>query len=319
MDDPVDSRQNRALDQLDAFVVANRFRGRKGPLSVALFVTELARKNGLPLRSEELITEGGGQVLGLGKAPVQKILERHGITRVLAKEAGRTSRGSIGNMQRYVDFLNGLHSTGTVELSTIEAFWIECVNEFFAAKPFKIQLDASRSLRGVVRDVIAQAVDRQKKAQGSRYAGAVLQHLVGAKLECALGTGMVEHNSFSTSDDQSGRPGDFLIGDVVIHVTTSPNEGVIERCADNLRDGLRPMLVTLQRGLPVADVLSDDRNLADRIDVFEIEQFLAINLYELGKFAAEGRKVAVQDLVERYNQIVDDCETDPSLRIEFRR
>jgi len=28
------------------------------------------------------------------------------------------------------------------------------------------------------------------------YAGAVLQHLVGAKLDCALGKGQFEHNSF---------------------------------------------------------------------------------------------------------------------------
>jgi len=32
--------------------------------------------------------------------------------------------------------------------------------------------------------------------------------------------------------------------------------------------------------------------LADRIDIFEIEQFVALNLYEIGKFAAgPGRKL----------------------------
>ncbi|MDA8152353.1 MAG: hypothetical protein M0003_06505, partial [Acidithiobacillus sp.] len=44
-----------------------------------------------------------------------------------------------------------------------------------------------------------------------------------------------------------------------------------------------------------------------------------INLYELGKFAAEGRRVAVSDLVTRYNEIVEEVETDPSLKIEFRQ
>src|ERR1700678_3701170 len=37
--------------------------------------------NGLPLDSGELLTEGGGQVLGLGKSAVQLILQRHGIIR----------------------------------------------------------------------------------------------------------------------------------------------------------------------------------------------------------------------------------------------
>ena len=46
---------------------------------------------------------------------------------------------------------------------------------------------------------------------------------------------------------------------------------------------------------------------------------MALNLYELAKFAAEGRRTAVTDLVNRYNDIVDEVETDPSLRIELRK
>jgi hypothetical protein len=52
--------------------------------------------------------------------------------------------------------------------------------------------------------------------------------------------------------------------------------------------------------------------------VFEIEQFIALNLYELGKFAATGRQTAVRDVVNRYNEIVDEFETDPSLKIEVK-
>ena len=94
---------------------------------------------------------------------------------------------------------------------------------------------------------------------------------------------------------------------------------MIERCRDNINDGIRPVLVTGQRGLTVAEGLADNAGLGDRIDIFEIEQFIALNLYELGKFAADGRRVAVSDLVNRYNEIIDDVETDPSLKIEFRQ
>lgn len=294
------------------------FRG-KGPLSVALVVTQHARKMGLPLDPERLVTEGGGQVLGLGKGAVQAILKRHGIARVLASEGGRTSRGSLNNMREYVAFLNALKEKGKIDLDAVEAFWIERVHEFFAGKPFKIKLDASRSLRTVVRDVLGQAVERQKTSPGVYYAGAVLQHLVGAKLDCALGKGKFEHNSFSTADAPGGRAGDFFIGDVVLHVTTSPGEAVIEKCRDNLNDGYRPMLVTLQHGLTVGEGLAANVGLGDRIDIFEIEQFVALNLYELGKFGADGRKTAVTDLVDRYNEIVEEFETDPSLKIEFRK
>lgn len=291
---------------------------RKGPLCVALVVTQHARK-GLPLNPDALLTEAGGQVLGLGKGAVQTVLNRHGITRVLAAEGGRTSRGSISNMREYVAFLNGLAAAGAVDLDAVEAFWIERVHEFFSAKPFKIRLDASRSLRTLVRDMIAQAEERQRNTPGMQYAGAVLQHLVGAKLDCALGVGNFEHNSFSTSDQQSGRAGDFFIGDVAIHVTTAPGEAVIGRCHDNINDGFRPIIVTTARGLTAAKVLAENAGLGERIDVFEVEQFVALNLYELGKFAADGRRVAVGDLVTRYNEVIEEVETDPSLKIEFRQ
>lgn len=152
-----------------------------------------------------------------------------------------------------------------------------------------------------------------------QYAGAVLQHVVGAKLDCALGKGKFAHNSFSTSDQQTGRAADFFIGDVAIHVTTSPSEALIGRCRENLGDNLRPIIVTTQRGLTIAEGLAENAGIGERVDVFEVEQFVALNLYELGKFAPDGRRVAVTDLVTRYNEIVEEYETDPSLKIEFRR
>ena len=308
---------NQLRDALIRFTEEKRFKG-KGPLSVALVVTQHARDKGLPLAPETIVTEGGGQVLGLGKSSVQAILKRHGIFRVLAAEGGRTSRGSLGNMREYLSFLNGLHAEDLIDFDAIETFWIEKVHAFFSAKPFKIKMDASHSLRTVVRDVLSQAEERQKQSSGVYYAGAVLQHLVGAKLDCALGKGKFDHNSFSTADAPGQRKGDFFLGDVVIHVTTSPGESVIERCRDNLNDGYRPILVTLQRGLTVAEALADNKGLGHRIDVFEIEQFVALNLYELGRFGADGRKTAIVDLANRYNEIIEEVETDPSLKIELR-
>lgn len=306
------------LEDLSAFAAENSFRG-KGPLSVALVVTQHAKAIGLPLDPDRLITDGGGQVLGLGRGAVQAVLKRHGIDRVLADEGGRTSRNSLGNMRKYVSFLNKLNEKGAVDLEAVEEFWIDRVHEFFAGKPFKIKLDASRSLRTVVRDVIGQAQDRQKTVPGMYYAGAVMQHLVGAKLDCALGRGHFQHNSFSTADAPRDRAGDFFLGDVAIHVTTAPSEAVIERCRENLNNGHRPVLVTIQRGLTVAEGLAANVGLSDRIDFFEIEQFVALNIYEIAKFAAEGRRTAVADVVTRYNEIVDEFETDPSLKIELRR
>src|SRR6266542_7033550 len=172
-------------ESLKKFATAKKFTGRgPGPLCVAIVVTQHARTKGLPLDSESLITEGGGQVLGLGKGPVQSILKKHSITKVLASEGGRTSRGSMNNMRDYVAFLNALHKRDIADLDAIEEFWIEQVHAFFSGKPFRIKLDVSQSLRVIVRDILTQAQERQKTSGGTYYAGAVLQHLVGAKLSC---------------------------------------------------------------------------------------------------------------------------------------
>lgn len=300
--------------KLTDFAASNSMSG-KGGLCVALVVTRHARATGLPLIADDLLTEGGGQVAGLGKGAVQAILRSHGIRRVLAEEGGRTSRGSVGNMRNYVDFLNVLHRKGLADTESIEDWWIDRVRAYFAAKPFVLRLDASRSLRSSIRDLLHQAQKRQADSPGTMFAGTVLQHLVGAKLALLLGREL-EHHGASVADDASGRQADFLIEDVAIHVTTAPSEAVLRKCMKNLDAGLRPMLITLQRGVLVAEELASQVGIADRLDVFEGEQFLAGNVYELGKFADMGRRATARQIVDRYNGIVDACETDPSLRIE---
>lgn len=197
------------------------------------------------------------------------------------------------------------------------SYWMDRVCAVFAWNPFAIGLDSDESLRGSVRRLLAQAQRRDTVEPGQ--SGRVLLHLVGATLDCALGKGHFQHNGFSTADTPKNRAGDFFVGDVAIHVTTAPGEAVIERCRGNLDDGHRPVLVTIQRSLSLAEGLAANAGLSDRIDVFEIEQFVALNLYELGKFGAEGRRVAITELVSRYNEIVDEFETDPGLKIELRR
>ena len=301
--------------QISRFAHDKGFRG-KGPLCVALVVTEHAKTHGLPLDAKKLVTPGGGQVHGLGKAAVQSILRRHGIGRILAAEGGRTSRGSLGRMHDYVALLNRLGPG--VDLAIIESFWIDQVKAFFAASPFRITLDASKGIRTLVGDLMDQTRKRELEAEGVSYSGAVLQHLVGATLDCRLAGQPVSHNSFSTADAQSGRVADFLVGDVAIHVTTAPGEALIGRCHGNLGNGYRPVIVTLNRGLVVAYELARRLSIAERIDVLGIEQFIAVSVYSVGGFTPAGRRSALTSIVDKYNEIVRQWETDPSLRIAYQ-
>ena len=299
---------------LNQFIKDNQFKG-KGALSAGLVLTDHARKLGLPLDADKLVTESSGQVLKLGRSAVQAILKRHGITRVLAKEGGRTNRGNMGKMKSYVAFLNSLPLSA--DLEAVEALWIEKVNDFFSGQPFKLKLDVAGSMKALVRDLLAQAKLREKDNPGHHYMGGVMQHLVGAKLDCALGEGKVTHNCFSTADDPSGRVGDFFIEDAALHVTTAPTEALLEKCKENIHGGLKPIVLTIQRQAQVAEQMAENLGLGDRIDVFDVEQFVAANILEKAGFTAGNKRVAVGELVNRYNEIVEEFETDPSLKIEF--
>lgn len=289
----------------------------KGPLCVVLVVTRLAQKQVFPLQENQFLAKSGGQVRGLGKGAVQKILSEHGINRVLAEEGGRTSRGSINNMNQYIEFLNEILQHGQLNWSAIEEFWIDRIKEFFSSTPLKIKLDQSKSLRAIIRELLGAALKRQSENAGTMYAGAVMQHLVGAKLKIALPNESFETHGFSVADQQSGRKGDFLIGSSAIHVTTAPTEALIRKCQDNLNQSLKPIIITTTNGSGGANALADNYGLADRIDVFEIEQFIATNVFELGSFVTSKLNVTIRDIVRVYNEIVESCETDPSLKIEF--
>ncbi|EBQ9598977.1 DUF4928 domain-containing protein [Salmonella enterica subsp. enterica serovar Carmel] len=287
----------------------------KGKLATMLFVSRLAVKKGLPLDPSVLVTDRKGQVQGLGKSAVQAILKEYNILRVLAEEGGRTSRGSLGDMQNYVNFLNELHSEGFEDTLAIEKWWVERVKDYFAAQPFVLRYDMSKSLRYIIRELIAQAFKRQKENPGTMYAGAVLQHLIGAKLSVVLGHDKVKNHGFSVADSVSSRSGDFVIDDVAIHITTAPGEALLRKCKRNLEAGIKPIIITTYSSLPGAESLADIQGIEGRVDIWEAEQFIAANIYELSQFDASQRKCTVERLIEEYNNIITSCETDPSLKI----
>jgi hypothetical protein len=303
--------------RLEAFRTENKFNG-KGQLCVALHLTRLAKEEGLPIDNESLRTPKAGQVKGLGKARVQSILEDHDIVRVLAEEGGRTSRGSMGNAQNYMAFLDELHEEKLDDLNAIEDWWIARVKEFFSGKPFSLKFDPSKSLQSLVGDLLAQALKRQKENPGTTYAGTMLQHLVGAKLDLILKDEEKPlHHGANVADQPTDRAGDFVYKNAAIHATTAPGEALMRKCRDNIDAGLHPIIVTIASKREVALSLADDQDLAGRIEIIDAEQFIASNILEWSKFDEKKSRVEIKKLIDRYNEIVEEAETDPALRIEI--
>lgn len=290
----------------------------KGGLCVGLVVTKTAQEQGLPLAPESLRTDEGGQVAGLGKAAVQNILATHGITKILAEEGGRTSRGSLGLMETYVKALNTLHDkVGKVELDAAMNWWIKKVCLHFASEGPKFNFDAGKSVAANLADIFEQAAQIQKNSGGANYVGAMLQHLVGAKLDIVLGIGLFAHHGFSVADHSTERQGDFEVNGVAIHVTTHPTEALIRKAAKNIQSGLKPVIVTLSDGVDGAAYLLKSTEWKNRIDVIDANQFLTANIYERSLFKAGECKTTLVSILNRYNEIVAKCETDPVLHIRL--
>lgn len=238
--------------------------------------------------------------------------------RVLAEEGGRTTRGNIAKMRAYVDFLNAASSAGTLDFEQAERYWIAKVEAFFASKPLKLRIDPQLGMRAVVRKLLDEAKKRQSMQKGATFVGTVMQHLVGAKLSIVLAPNVsVKHHSANQSDQNSTRTADFDIGDVSIHVTNSPSESLIAKCRENLQANRKPIVVTSAKGVVLADGLAENAGIAESLDIIEIEQFIATNVHELGRFANAASRGKVKEIVEKYNEIVGSKETDPGLMIEI--
>lgn len=289
----------------------------KGPLSLLVQLTRMVRAKTLPLDPNDFLTENKGQVAGLGGANLKKILKEYGINRTLASEGGRTSRGNMGLMIKYLEFLNAWQAAEVINFDDAESFWAEQVRDYFNNLPFTLTADPSRTIGASLDELFEQAKKRQKENPGTQYLGTMLQHLVAAKLSLLLPPGKFEIHGASVADSPTDRSGDFVISNTIFHCTTAPGEPLIQKCKMNIHSGCLPVIITIFNRVRTALDLAADADLSGRIEVWDIQQFLSTNVNEHSLFDGTARNAKLAEIIGKYNAIIDAKETDPSLRIEF--
>jgi hypothetical protein len=289
----------------------------KGPLALLVQLTRMIQGKKFPLKPDDFLTENKGQVAGLGGGNLKKILKEHGITQILAAEGGRTSRGNMSLMMDYVKFLNAWNKDEMIDIKEIEVFWVDRVKKYFRNQPFTLSSDTAKTIRASLDELFGQAKKRQKQNQGTQYLGTLLQHLVAAKLSIVLPKGKFEIHGASVADLPTERSGDFVINNTVIHCTTAPGDPLIQKCKVNIRGGCLPVIITVFDRVKNAYDLAADAEISGRVEVWDVQQFLSTNINEHGLFDEQTRTAKLADIIEKYNQIIDEKETDPSLKIEF--
>lgn len=265
------------------------------------------------LERKEHTTSSGAQVKMQTPHNVKKILARFGETRPIPTEAGRTSRGSLHAVE---ELLESLQSTKLDELDKEDRntvlsemikhlVWIS--GEYHERARIAIEYNPTRNATQIISDALDSAEYK---------AGAVAQHLVGAKLQLRLSDIEVANHGYSTADIQTGRRGDFEINDTIFHVTVAPNDGHYKKCADDIRNGYRVYLL-VKDDLRVGAEQIAHTNHSEFINVQSIESFIGQNLDELSVFSKNTFKLRFRKLLKLYNERVSAVEADKSLLIEI--
>lgn len=182
------------------------------------------------------------------------------------------------------------------------------------AGPIQLKLIGDESIRATITSLLEQAVLRKSLGQNGSKLTRVMTYLVEASLVLLQSQKGTEYHSNNRT--QFAEVGEIRIGNTMIHVTSAPEPKLIDRCMANRRRGFRPLIISTRVGALHAEDLADQIGRSKVIEVLDITQFLVANILEWTTFDVSKRRNTFEELIARYNVIVEACETDPSLKIE---
>jgi len=285
-------------------------------MNAGLIVSEMV-SDGLPITDDRLYSKNRSQVKGLSGKAIQKILRRHGENRTFTREGGRTSRGTVNLAKSLSDELNSLVADVDIDFQFVdlshrlELFFTDCVRkDYFDKQRIDVEISADKPIALVIKDILEVVAERSDNPSGS-----VLQHLVGAKLQLRFPGEKIGVDHANAADLQTGRAGDFQIGDTAFHVTVAPMEHLIERCKENLRDGFRPIILTVDRRLQAAQQMLDIAGIGSSAIAQSVENFIGTNIEEISGYRKNIISCELAHFIRLYNCRIDDAEIDKSLMI----
>lgn len=285
----------------------------RSTLAGAVVVLDLLRTHA-PFVRGDIFTNSGQLVGARGKA-LRSLLARYGEERLLLKD-GVTTRSTfkfekLAEAVEWGEPFEGWSDTARGEATTrLVEVVLDEINAHFSREQMRLKLDQNESPVVWIEDLLEVAKERSL--------GRVEQHLVGAKLERRLPDKDVKGYAAFAADVQTERSGDFTIDKIIFHVTAAPAMFVIEKCEENLRHGLLPVLVIPRKMIERAKGLaSATEGLERRISFVAIEDFVASNIIELAGAEDKPFFEILESIIEIYNERIVQSETDKSLRIEL--
>lgn len=284
----------------------------RNTVSVGIVVIDHLRQK-CPVSRDEVISPGG-EVTG-ARSGLGSILEAYGVPRKYLKEV--TTRQGHQDGQRLFEAFDWGHKLTELSESERDDLLLALIGSlseraarWLRRQNLKLDIDRRQAPTAWVNLIIENAKQRS--------GGVVEQHLIGAKLEKRFKNIDIPNHPAHAADRQTARAGDFTISQMVYHVTATPSRNVIQKCAENIKVGLHPILLIPNEQAYKATALAQDEGVDKELTIISIEAFVSLNIIELA--TEENRQFfeVLQDIVQIYNRRLTEVETDLSLRIDVR-
>lgn len=270
-------------------------------------------KKNSPVSRDSVISQGGevsGARSGLGK-----ILESYDVPSSYLKEI--TTRQGHQDGQRLFEMFEWGNKFAKLTVQERDVILLELIdtlrnlaNSWLKRQNLKLDLDRRQDPATWINVIVENAKGRS--------GGIVEQQLVGAKLARRFQGVDIPNHPAHAADRQTERLGDFTISNLVYHVTAAPSRNVLQKCADNLKAGLHPILLIPREQENKVRVLAQDEGIDQQLTIISIESFIALNIIEMATDENRDFFSILKEIVEIYNARLSEVETDLSLQIEVR-
>ncbi len=284
----------------------------RNTVAVGIIVLDHLRQ-GMPVPRERVISQGG-EVKG-ARSSLRTTLQLYGIPQNYLKEV--TTRQGHQDGQRLFEALVWGEVLAPLTETQRDALLVELIemlktyaSQWLNRQSLKLALDRRESPTAWIGAIIEGA----KSLSG----GVVEQHLVGAKLARRHQDVDVPNHPAHAADRQTARSGDFSIKGIVYHVTANPSRGVIEKCIENVKAGLKPVLLVPREAEYRAKALAEEEKIDKSLSIISIESFVALNIIELAIDNDQDFFGVLQEIINTYNERLAAVETDLSLKIDVK-
>lgn len=150
--------------------------------------------------------------------------------------------------------------------------------------------------------------------------GAVEQQFIGAVLERRFKGLVILNHAAQVGNHQTTKAGDFQISRVIYHVTATPSRNVVEKCAENIKAELRPVLLVPAEQENKARLLAQEDGIDKVLSLIAIEIFVAITITNLAISDGKDAFDVLSEIVKIYHErLTDDVGSTPSLKHTYDR